>query len=532
VKRGLLSVLLGETAPIPDAITFDRPYWLGIQVGSGTELLPRTELTAVGYSFRSVRADTAQFAKEIASGTVVRGVNGITDELTLLPGSNISIDQIGNALRISAGGGGGSLLFPLADTSASDEAVLALTNTGFGGAVSGESKQGGIGVFGQSNTIGVAGFSSGGTGVQGGGPIRGLYGLSDLGTGIEGGHTLPTGNGPGVYGWSASAADRAYGVFGELTGNPNGIDAYAVRGLNRLQGLEGGFGGEGKGVYGLAKSSSAAQVGVYGESRSTRGFGVYGEATAESGDTRGVFGLTWSSGGIGVEGRTMTFSGATIGVEGSSNSTSGKGVAGSASAVSGLTYGVYGSCLSNAGFGVYSLGNMAASGTKSFRIDHPKDPAGKYLLHYSAESPDVLNIYTGNVVTDAAGIASIDLPEYFEDINKDPRYTLTVINEGGLDFVHVMVVQKIRDNRFVIRTSKPSTEVSWEVKAIRNDLWVRAAGAPVQKIKEGEERGKYQNPALYGMPEDMGTNFRPSAESIVPDGVSRRTPFDQNTPQK
>ena len=222
VKRGLLSVLLGETTPIPESVKFDRPYWLGIQLGSSAELSPRTELTAVGYSFRSQRADTAQFAKEIAPGTVVRVVNGITDEVTLVPGSNISINTIGNTLRISAGGGGGSLRFPLADTSASDEAVLALTNTGYGGAVSGESKQGGIGVSGQSNYVGVSGFSSGGTGVQGGGPARGVYGLSDLGTGVEGGHTLQSGTSPGVYGWSASQQDSAVGVLGEITSTSAG----------------------------------------------------------------------------------------------------------------------------------------------------------------------------------------------------------------------------------------------------------------------------------------------------------------------
>jgi hypothetical protein len=68
VKRGLLSVLLGQTTPIPDAPKFDRPYWLGIQLGSSAELSPHTELTAGCYSFRSVRADTAQCAKALSSG--------------------------------------------------------------------------------------------------------------------------------------------------------------------------------------------------------------------------------------------------------------------------------------------------------------------------------------------------------------------------------------------------------------------------------------------------------------------------------
>ena len=479
VKRGLLSVLLGDTAPIPDSVKFDRPYWLGIQLGSSAELSPRTELTAVGYSFRSVRADTAQFAKEIAPGTVVRVVNGITDEVTLVPGSNISINTIGNTLRISAGGGGEAFGSRWPTHRRPTRRCLRSPNTGFGGAISGESKQGGIGVFGQSNYVGVSGFSSGGTGVQGGGPTRGVYGLSDLGTGVEGGHTLQSGTSPGVYGWSASQQAGAVGILGELTSTSAGASSVAVKGLNK------GTGDNGTGVYGATASTNGA--GVYGEASGTGGSGVVGVAT------------TINGGGVGVYGETR-------------GGLAGTGVFGVATG-SGLHSGVRGEIKGGLGYGVYSTGNMGASGVKPFRIDHPKDPTGKYLLHYSAESPDVLNMYTGNVVTDANGYATIALPDYFEDINKDPRYTLTVINEGGTDFVQAMVVQKIRNNRFVIRTSKPAIEVSWRVDAVRNDLWVRTYGAPVQVEKQGLERGKYQHPELYGMPEEMGINYRPENEN-------------------
>jgi len=400
-------------------------------------------------------------------------------------------------LRISAGGGGGSLLFPLADTSASDEAVLALTNTGFGGAISGESKQGGIGVFGQSNYVGVSGYSSGGTGVQGGGPIRGVYGLSDLGTGIEGGHWLQSGTSPGVYGWSASQQAGAVGILGELTSTSSGASSAAVKGLNK------GTGDNGTGVYGATASTNGA--GIYGEASGTDGRGVLGVATNING------------GGVGVYGETR-------------GGLAGTGVIGVAIG-SGLHSGVRGEIQGGLGYGVYSTGNMGASGTKSFRIDHPKKPADKYLLHYCAESPEPQNVYNGNAVTDATGYATIALPDYFGEINKDPRYTLTVINEGGTDFVQAMVVQKIQNNRFVIRTSKPAIEVSWRIDAVRNDLWMRTYGAPVQLEKQGPELGKYQHPELYGMSEEMGINYRPakkrsrpepeSAEPTIPESKSK-----------
>ncbi len=55
VKRGLLSVLLGDTAPIPDSLKFDRPYWLGIQLGSSAELSPPHGAHSCGiqFSFRT-----------------------------------------------------------------------------------------------------------------------------------------------------------------------------------------------------------------------------------------------------------------------------------------------------------------------------------------------------------------------------------------------------------------------------------------------------------------------------------------------
>ena len=37
----------------------------------------------------------------------------------------------------------------------------------------------------------------------------------------------------------------------------------------------------------------------------------------------------------------------------------------------------------------------------TFKIDHPLDPANKYLSHSFVELPDMMNIYNGNVMTDA-----------------------------------------------------------------------------------------------------------------------------------
>jgi hypothetical protein len=46
-------------------------------------------------------------------------------------------------------------------------------------------------------------------------------------------------------------------------------------------------------------------------------------------------------------------------------------------------------------------GNLSKA-AGSFKIDHPLEPANKYLYHSFVESPDMMNVYNGNVTTDGA----------------------------------------------------------------------------------------------------------------------------------
>ena len=52
------------------------------------------------------------------------------------------------------------------------------------------------------------------------------------------------------------------------------------------------------------------------------------------------------------------------------------------------------------------------AGTKDFRIDHPLDPANKYLLHASVESSEMMNVYSGNTILDGRGQATVQLPQH------------------------------------------------------------------------------------------------------------------------
>jgi hypothetical protein len=154
--------------------------------------------------------------------------------------------------------------------------------------------------------------------------------------------------------------------------------------------------------------------------------------------------------------------------------------------------------------GVHVQGTITKNGG-SFKIDHPVDPENKTLSHSFVESPDMMNVYNGNIVTDATGYATVILPEWFESLNKDFRYQLTVVDEeDSADFIQAKVVKKISGNRFTLRTSAPETEVSWLVTGVRRDAWANANRIPVEEEKSEEGKGRYLNPELFGAPADKG----------------------------
>ncbi len=164
-------------------------------------------------------------------------------------------------------------------------------------------------------------------------------------------------------------------------------------------------------------------------------------------------------------------------------------------------------------------GTFASTGPKAFTIDHPLDPENKLLRHFAIESNEVLNSYSGNVITNEKGVAVVHLPKYFEKINKDFRYQLTVIGS----FAQAIISGKINNNQFEIATSRPNVEVSWEVKAVRNDKYIQQAKARTEEEKPANMKGKYLSPEAYGLPETRGTN-------MVPDGSTNgAVPVTENT---
>jgi hypothetical protein len=137
-----------------------------------------------------------------------------------------------------------------------------------------------------------------------------------------------------------------------------------------------------------------------------------------------------------------------------------------------------------------------SKGGGAFKIDHPLDPENKYLSHSFVESPDMLNIYTGNVITDHNGDAIVTLPEYFTALNRSFRYQLTVIGQ----FAQAIVADEIANHRFTIKTDKPRVKVSWQVAGIRQDAWANKHRIAVEEDKSEAERGYFLHPDLYDQP--------------------------------
>ena len=159
-------------------------------------------------------------------------------------------------------------------------------------------------------------------------------------------------------------------------------------------------------------------------------------------------------------------------------------------------------------------GTLNATGTKNFRIDHPLDPANKYLVHAAIESSEVLNLYSGNTELDASGEAVVHLPDWFEVINKDFRYQLTSIGAPGRG---LYIAEEVSGGHFKIAGGNPGGKVSWQVSGVRNDAWEKAHPLEVE-VDKGADRGHYLTPELVGAPESERIGYMapaPGSKQVV-----------------
>jgi hypothetical protein len=370
-------------------------------------------------------------------------------------------------------------------------------------------KGGVLGYTNQPGSYGVFGFSTNSYGV---------YGVSTNSFGVYGVGT----NSFGVYGYSPSnnGVLGSTGIGVDATpGNPiAGVNGYAITGGAYTAGVI----GQGKtlGVWGISTNGtgvsgvSAALSGVSGVS--TSGNGVFGSSSSYN----GVLGNTYINGDAtpgdpiaGVNGSAYSGGAYTAGVAGQGKNI---GVWGKCTAANGV--GVYGS----QGIGAYAgrfdgtvfvtdsinVNGFIYGAAKPFKIDHPIDPANKYLYHTAIESPDMKTVYDGVVTLDEQGEALVKLPEWFEALNSDYRYQLTSLGH----YSPVYIAREIAEGSFSIGGGQPGQKICWQVTGIRQDAWASANRTPVEEAKNEAERGYYLHPEVFGFGKDMSMD--PQARTL------------------
>jgi hypothetical protein len=147
----------------------------------------------------------------------------------------------------------------------------------------------------------------------------------------------------------------------------------------------------------------------------------------------------------------------------------------------------------------------------TFKIDHPADPEGKYLVQAAVQSPDTKNIYDGVATLDARGETTVNLPTYVEALNTEFRYQLTCL--GG--FAPVYIVQEITGSSFKIAGGKAGMKVSWQVTGLRKDPYALAHPIQVEVEKPADEQGRYRHPTEWGQPESMGIGYEEQQHLLV-----------------
>jgi hypothetical protein len=298
-----------------------------------------------------------------------------------------------------------------------------------------------------------------------------------------------------------------------LGGNP--ASAFATTGTNSFTGDQSIAGN-----VGIGTTSPTDPLDVLGPATDLGGQAIFGQGGSSTGtngtadDGADVIGGTASgsggAAGFGLFAQAGNASGPTgvagVGVEGVGGNASGAGgVAGDGGEFFAGT-GTNGAASGRAGFfsGNIQVTGAITAGTKDFKIDHPADPANKYLVHASVESSEMLNIYTGNATLDASGSASVPLPGWFEVLNKDFRYQLTAIGAPG---PNLYIAQEIQGGHFVIAGGQPGMKVSWQVSGVRQDAFAKAHPLQVEEDKSPPELGFYIHPELYGASEQRGIEW-------------------------
>ena len=485
VSGGVLNVGMLRTCSTKQVLQWNGTAWACSSAGAGT-------VSSVGLS-----APVSDFT---VTGSPVTSIGTLGLNWTVPPSNASTANAIvkrdaTGSFNVNSINGTGTIAVVTTATSA----IVASTSFDGGFAVHGSSQS----VAGTQLSTGVLGdnispgqFSSGVVGEDintTGSVTTGVQGSSQspIGIGVLGFNSTPSaeflrlsGNQRvGVWGDAASPGGFAIGIAGT---SDNGVGVYASvnTGTNVALLARGGTG-----AAGTATNGSSAISATGGDAGCCDGGGNSGIAgngiVAAGGRGKSTLAGGPGAGGVFIGGTSLNCSGIGCSADGI------RGFAGTGpgGAIAGYSGNFTGDLV---------VTGIIMAGVKDFKIDHPLDPANKYLVHSSVESSEMMNIYTGNVTTDAQGEATVELPEWFEALNRDFRYQLTVIGQ----FAQAIVAREMQDHQFQIKTNAPNVKVSWQVTGVRQDAFAKAHPLVVEEKKESRLQGFYIHPELYGAPEE------------------------------
>lgn len=407
-----------------------------------------------------------------------------------------------------------------------------------------------------SYNIGIAGIGSNTTSVAAGSQVYSFFGYTDVnasgsayggynysnnaGNGTTyGGYNYSSGGGTGTvygnynYAYKPSSSGTSYGSYNNSY-NYGSSPAYGAYNYGYAQN------NDSYGSYNSASTYSTVNGNyAYGSynyaytNAESEAYGMYGKAENSTQASGFTWGDTYGGFGEGINNASSYYSYGLYGKAGGTSTGPKYGVYGYSNSNTGTKYGIYGYASgTGTNYAGYFAGNVTVTGTLSkgggtFKIDHPLDPENKYLYHSFVESPDMMNIYNGNITTDANGEAKVTLPAYFDALNKDFRYQLTTIGKKA----DAWIAEELVGNSFRIATDQPNTKVSWQVTGVRQDAFANANRVVAEVDKKGEEKGKYLHPEAFGKAASMGIDFAnqkaPSPSKATKEQVQPEIPKPQ-----
>jgi hypothetical protein len=411
VTKGLFDVVLGTVNPLSNIsiANYTGDLWIGVTVGSDSEMTPRQQLLPAPYAKNS-QTLAGLLPNNLANNLVVLDSSG------KIPAGLVQGGSLTPPLNLQ--GSAPTYDLNVSNTSASSSA-LGLTLSGPNGLLAQATDPAGYAVWGQTAPTDGA-LAAAVKGIAGNG--IGVLAESGNGTGVSATAT----QGTAIYAQTASASATNYAVVGINSGNATSGIGILGQGFTGVEGTATAT--SGRGVDGEVPSTIATAFGVRGANAFSTGTAVFGShsgtgagfgvrggsvsgvaasgvygAVSGTGGAMGVQGYASDAAGIGVAGRGgvigvfgyVTFTGGAMGVEGIATAADGYGVVGKNASLS-------------AGWGVQGQGNQGVYGLSAGDCGvYAVNVNGSAGAGLSASAP-VMGIYAQSSATlvQGAGISA------------------------------------------------------------------------------------------------------------------------------